>query len=233
MASYNRFGTTATTLLTYYPGTVADDFGGTTVIEAALDRAARRAMTALPTAVFDLLIEPEAELLTDYATDGQTSFTIGQTPIVDGSVHLFRYACRPNGKPSYSNCQSATDLSDGEVDSDFFTVNNSTGAVTLSGLEASEGEHWYASYRVDMEAAGYSEDSLADVTYWGAACELGRKIYTEATSEWGLVTSYCEQWQSFIADAKAGEWMPASIRSLRWWSEPGPGTFGSVVISRG
>lgn len=242
MVSYNRFGAAFADVIALYPGTQASDYGtasgvanataGQAAIEAALDYYSRLAANALSSAHYAQITAPQAELIDDCTTAGQTSFELGIYPVVTGSVHLFRFSSWPGHMPApvYGN-----GLGHGEIETDNFSVTDSTGAINYTGPDTFlAGEMVFASYKVDTANASFSLPAMADVVIRGAASELGSRLYTQGTSEWLLVEKYQSAWDSFLEANKSGQWIDDTLRNLRWWDEAEKqGGISSIRIARG
>lgn len=236
MAS-NNFGATEADVPALYQGSAAEDFGGSSIIQAALDRYGEMVTECLSDRLWSSIRTPTAQLVVREATAGQTTWSLGLAPVVAGTVHLFKYAAWPRSLPQ---TQIGGTLGEAEIDPDDYTVTLSTGAVVYSGDSLNEGEMVFATYEVDVENAAFSMESLASKVTIGAGAELGAMIYVQPADpasgqgRWGLVKWYADQWREWCTKAKAGEWIPAEIRALDWWQAPtSGGTMGSVVIQRG
>ncbi len=217
MSDYNFFGATYARLLEMYPGTTADDFGGEEAIEDALARASREVAGAFaPVSYNHLAEEITLELVEDYATADQVLVQLGVTPIVAGTLRLWRFyrGQELNEKPVWGYLELA------------HTVVVATGVATLSsGL--SLGDRVFATYVIDTEADAFSWPSVADVVLLGAAAELGARIYTSADQVWALVEDYKERYRGryvvqeggALGMTRSGNWVPDELRTLKFWTE--------------
>ncbi len=239
MARFNRFGAVYADVVSMYPGTVLADYdgggsSGQTVIEGVLDRIAREVASALTPEVYKQITEVDCEQIVRYATEGQTTATLGLTPTLAGNVHLWVY-------PSLA-AMELTDREDGIALDDIwykkpvlgsnelsgYAVTAATGAIT--GLPAlSVGDRVYASYYVDVDSSSFSMPSVKDIVLLGAASELGARLYSDAMQEWKLVSDYKDRYRgSFVAAANeqgqlgrafAGTFVPDELRKLTYWTE--------------
>lgn len=243
-SNYNRFGATYDLVVDLFPGAVVTDFStdskaGDTIINAVLDRVSRDLMRAMPPATRDAMFQVNAELCVRYATQGQTTFSVGMKPVLSGTMHLWRYPTLasleipvPLNIAGVGSGVFATDYAFRrpvkgllELASTDYNVTNSTGAIGLAGSLASGlnlGERIYASYDVDVDNASFAMPSLADVLAVGAAAELGSKLYSEGTAQWALVKDYRSRYDSVIAAMVEGAWVPDELRRLRYWEDLQP-----------
>jgi hypothetical protein len=236
MGTFNAFGATTTALIALFPGTVAADFGGTSAIQAVLDRIAREVAGALaPKAYHALAEQVELEMVEDYAADGQTAFTLGLTPSIAGTLHMWRF-----GRDAILRTKPRMGWSEMTVTS--HTV--ATGAVVVSDTLV-VGDKVFATYEIDPEAAAFSWPSVADAVLMGAAAELGSRLYTAAEQQsWALVMAYQAKYAGSVGSigddgvlrlARAGRWMPDELRTLRFWTEidVAGASVGSIDLLRG
>lgn len=230
MSKYNRFGKVAADVTKLYPGTVTADYdnggaNGATNIEGALDRAVFEIAASLTPAVFRSLTTVDAQEVVSYATQGQTSFSLGMAPVVSGSVHLWIYPMLPPlggayGDTYLDSCwyQKPT-LGYNEVSASEYVVNVTNGSITYSGRTLQAGERVYASYNVDMDSATFASPMLGQIAVLGAAAELGEQLYSTATQEWALVTQYRERFNRFLEQLKDGTLIPDEVRRLKYFEE--------------
>ena len=229
---YNRFGATAAELLALYPASQASDYGraagvpdattGTAAINDALDRYARKAAACLTESAYGAITKPRGEVLKEHTTGSETSLTTVFAPIVSGSFHLWEFARVPQRTPRFD---------DAEVAASEYTVDYSTGVVTYSPVADIA---VVASYDIDTDSASYSVQSMKEWVLIGAAAELGARLYFGDTQRWGLVERYQSMWDTWCADARAGNWLPDEVRLAQYAVEPAGGTaVGSVFFSRG
>ncbi len=249
MTRLNNFGAVNGDVIAMYPNTAAADFGGTTVVDAALGRAARVFAMSLSPDVWRQMRLVDAQLVVRYATAGQTTATIGLKPIISGTVHLWQYPNEELFDPnnSFAGYANTAGWQRGwfyrkprfgimELDQTALaiTVNLSTGAVAnLPALNL--GDRVYASYEVDTDAAAFAMPSIADAIVYGAAAEMGAFLYTEGTQEWKLVDEYRERWKAILGSAKDGTWVPDELRKLIYFQpvERGAEEISSVRLFRG
>ncbi len=236
MARLNRFGAVHTQIVSMYPGTVVPDYdgggaNGQTVIESVLDRIAREVSAAMTPDTYRQMTEVDCEQVVMAASQGQTSFSLGMTPVIAGSVHVWRYPSLASQEirnwgltPDYATNWQSDDwfrkpvIGYNEVSTSDYTVTLSTGAVSFpAGL--SQYERVYASYNVDISSATFSMASLQDITLLGTAGELGSRLYSESTQEWKLVTQYQERYKAAIENMLAGKWIPDELRALTYWTD--------------
>jgi hypothetical protein len=236
MANWNRFGQVYTNLLNLFPDTVLTDYAtngqtGDVIIGNVFDRITREIVRAMPPAVVESLYQVDAEEVVRYATAGQTTFSLGIVPMINGTLHLWQY-------PSLAAMESpvlygyAIEFSFrrpvkgfNEIAAGSYTYNPTSGLVTLAGPMVgglSVGQRIFATYDVDVENATFAMPSLADVVLYGAAAELGSSLYTDAAAQWGRVTDYKNRFDGVIENLEAGTWVPDEIRRLHHWVEVTP-----------
>jgi hypothetical protein len=214
MGSYNSFGATEAALLRCFPGTAAADYGGSTAISESLARIARELAGAMTQASYRALAEMvELQMVEDFASEGQTTVTLGVAPYLAGTLHLWRYA-------------RTDDLSEEPVwdENELAWTGVSGQTVTLtSGL--SRGDRVFATYEIDPENVTFSWPSCADLVIYGAAAELGARLFSEGTQQWELVKEYKEKYQGIVeeggalARAREGAWVPDELRTLKFWKD--------------
>lgn len=228
MTRFNNWGLAYTDLLRMYPGTIVADYdgggaNGQTVIEDSLARISREVASALTPEVYEQMQHVDAELIVRYATEGQASATLGLSPSIAGTLHLWRY-------PSEA-ILGYTDASSSLVDEYYFkkpckginelvlntdyTVSAET--VTFTGASLSLGERVFATYDVDLDDEDFAMPSLADISLLGSAAELGSRLYSEGTQEWALVTGYRDRYNAAMAAMKDGAYVPDEMRALSYW----------------
>lgn len=251
MSKYNRFGAVYTDVIGLYPGTVVADYdaggaNGQAKIEAVLDRITMEVAAALTAEVYRQITQVYAEEVVRYAVGGQTSITLGLKPIVAGTLHLWRYpGPGANAGQGWGDDWYLRGPVPGlnEVPTGNYSVNVTTGVVTLSGLSLSAGERVFASYDVDIDAATFSLPSVAYLVILGAASELGAVLFSTGAQEWKLVEDYRERYRGryvvqeggAMAKAFAGNWIPDELRRLNYWKEverSGGGQWGTVRLDR-
>jgi hypothetical protein len=252
---FNLFGATAAGVVrsfqtgSYTPD--VDEFGGTTAIEDVLADMAGVLLDAMPPRLFQTLTTPDLLRAVPRATAGQTQFTIPAIfrPIVAGSVHVWRgwpaaFQDRPilRTSPDHSDAYAQAQGDDRssyspatELAADAFSVNLSTGVVTLA--EAMDAD-WvaYVSCQVDTESASYAVPSLARILEAGAAGELGARVYSRATDAWALVESLKAGFADAVEATAKGERIPPEIRVCQWWQEvekAQANRIGSIRVYRG
>lgn len=221
--AFNRFGATAADVVNLYPGAPAADFGGESAILAAIDRAVTRILAVIPASVYDTLRYPKLELVADRASEGQTAATLGLVPVVPGSLRLWAIgngAMRDNltrPQPGYGETVG-------------FSLTVATGAISNIAPALTEGAYLYASYKVDVESASYSLPSLRDIALYGAAAELGARIYSIGRQEeWALVEAYRGEWETALEQMSKAGWVPPELRALEWYRELEPATSSGIV----
>lgn len=244
MATYNAFGAVYTTVLSLYPDTSITDFTDAATITAALNRIARDVAMAMPAELLGQISVVDCEMPVRYATAGQTTFTLGLFPINSATLHLWKFPPLAAfegtfnfGLNPYSDIYFRKPvLGYNEIASGNYSVNATTGVVTLSGDLGSGltvGERIYASYNVSVANSSYSLPSVADIVAYGAAAELGEQLYSESMQVWALVASYRKKYDGYIELIRAGKWVPSELRLLFWWTDIEPsGSAGSVRVYR-
>jgi hypothetical protein len=224
MPRFNRFGATYADVVAMYPGSVLADYdaggaAGQAKVEAALDRAVRRFSMALAPDVYRQMTKVDAEMPVRYATEGQTSFALGLGPMNSGTLHVWRY-------PSLYTIESLglggaySQKPEFGVLEELGWSANTVGAVvtvTLASPAMSKGQRIFASYEVDVDNAAFTAQSVADLSLYGAAVELGAFLYSEGTQEWKLVEEYRKRWEDALKAATEGGWVPDELRKLNYW----------------
>lgn len=216
MSTYNYFGATEAQLLRLFPGTAAADYGGSTGISDAMGRAARALAGAMTTPSYRALAEiVELELVEDFAYQGQTTFSLGLAPYVVNTLHVWSF-------PRVDDLSSEPVWDESEL-----TVQGIVGqAVTLSaGLN--RGDRVFATYEIDPDQASFSWPSCADLVLFGAAAELGARLFSEGTQQWDLVKEYKGKFEGVyvvaeggaLSRAREGVWVPDELRALRFWKD--------------
>lgn len=227
MARFNRFGATYAQAIALYPGTVIADYdagggSGQTKVEAVMDRITREVASALTPDVYRQMTEVDAQEVVRYATDGQSTATLGLVPALTGTYHLWAY---PNINLADSRLADLGEYGEwvyrkpgkGVNELTGYSVTASTGAIT--GLSLSTGDRLYATYDVDVDSASYSLASVADIMLLGVAAELGSNLYTEGTQEWKAVTEYRDRYNKWLEALREGAWVPDELRKLTYWTE--------------
>ena len=225
MATYNNFGATVSEVVASYPGIAVDDLGGTAVAQAVVDRAARTVLAALPESVHRILTDKVSlEVVSSSGRPG-TVFKLGVSPVVDGSVYLFRSDGRPNVRPVIDSVYEDTNFT--QVDQ---TITLATALLDTEWL--------MATYRIDPTDASFAWPSVADIVVWCAAAEIGARLFISSPDGgMELVTTYRDKCEASLKALAAGEWIPEEVRSLGFYddiapSDGGMSGFGSVPIRR-
>ncbi len=214
MGSYNSFGATEAALLRCFPGTAAADYGGSTAITEALARISRELAGAMTQASYRALAEMvELQLVEDFAAAGQTTVTLGLAPYLASTLHIWGYA-------------RTDDLSEEPVwDESELTVTSVVGQVVTLTNGLARGDRIFATYEIDPENVAFSWTSCADLVIYGAAAELGARLFSEGTQQWELVKEYKEKYQGIVpeggalARAREGTWVPDELRTLKFWKD--------------
>jgi len=167
VSDYNRFGVVAQDVIDLYPNVNADDMGGTSVIEDAIDRGVRRIMSVMPINVSEILNNRVTqEQLAGPAFGGEGPvFTLGLGPITD-TDKLLIYRQSGNTDGSKKTCP---------------TVANQTGALSGTGNQTltltgdsttlSENEYLYATYVIDPDDSTFELASYGDYVVYAADYE--------------------------------------------------------------
>jgi hypothetical protein len=216
MGNYNSFGATEAALLRCFPGTAAADYGGSTAIGETLARIARELAGAMTEASYRMLAEMvELELVEDFASAGQTTVTLGLAPYLAGTLHVWSYA-------------RTDDLSEEPVwDENELTVSGVSGQTVTLSSGLARGDRVFATYEIDPENVTFSWPSCADLVIYGAAAELGTRLFSEGTQQWELVKEYKGKYQGVyvvteggaLARAREGTWVPDELRTLKFWKD--------------
>lgn len=229
----NRFGCTASAVANvfktgaYTPTTA--DFGGDAAIEQFIDSCCDEIIQNMPEEMFLSLSLVELEKVETRATAAQATVTLGIKPVLSGKTHVW------TGQPSSfrEKPRLATDLDlqesfadpelvpANELPSTAFTIDNSTGVITLKStpidyrLEVND--EVYATYEPDP--ASLSIPSLSTLLAEGAAYLVGFKHYARGSSEWSFIDQLQERYTSKLQALREGDWLPPEIRLMKFWSE--------------
>ncbi len=212
--NYNRFGATFDKVMALYPGTSVEDYDSQEAIEDCLDVMSRMLASAMSPAFYDQLTEPQLELVVRRAVASQATAQLGLTPVVANTIRLWRISGgalidqRQLSKPQPGVAEEAG-----------YTLNIATGAITVITPALGANDLVYASYQVDVENTAFSIGGLADVVIYGAAADLGAKLYTEGSQAWELVETYRKRWESALEALRDGTLVPDELRAMRWWTE--------------
>ncbi len=230
---FNSFGASAAQLIAKYPGTVLADYdgggsNGSAVITATLESISREVASAFTAEVYKQLTQVDCEEVVRYATDGQTTATVGMPTITAGTLHLWAY-------PSLAALNGHTNGTaiDGGFEYDMWYrkpvvgyneltlgVDYSVSGATITFIvPRTVGERIYASYDTDAANASFALPSIADIVLLGSAAELGSRLYSEGTQEWKLVTGYAERYKDWLDRITKGTWIPDEVRKLLYWNE--------------
>lgn len=233
---YNYFGATEAGALRkfavsgYTP--VADEFGGSLAVAAALADATHALVQAFPLVALDALQRPDLCAVEARGVEGQTAVTFPAflRPITANRVHVWRgmpsaFTSRPvlntdawQGSGPYGGLSSPTPSGPVvELPPEGFTV-TSTGVTLASGL--ARNEQVFASWDVTVDDAAYSVPSVADWVELGAAAMLGPKVYAQATAQWEYVSAMVAEWTDLLEALGKGAVTPADLRTVRWWRAP-------------
>lgn len=242
MSRFNRFGAVFTDVSAMFPGTATVDYDGGGAngqlrIESALDRAVLEITSALTPDVYKAITQVVNQFVVRYATLGQTTWTLGMIPIIAGTLHLFRYPVDPP-LGGIGNLVGASGFFVGdqyykqptkgffEISPSDYSVNAATGVVTYSGAQTVQaGDRIYATYDVDTDNASFALPQLALVVILGAAAEMGERLYSQNTQEWGLVTQYRSRFSGndetsgLLGLIRAGTLIPDEVRKLNYWQD--------------
>jgi hypothetical protein len=254
--TFNLFGATVAGVLrnfqtgSYTPASA--DFGGDDAILDVLGEMEGTLLDAMPPRLFQTMAGPDLLRAVVRATAGQTTFTLPEIfrPLQPNTIHLWRgwpatFQDRPKLRtsPDYSDAYEANNSNPSriryspttELDADAFSVNVSTGIVTLT--EALQADFTvFASFGVDVGSADYGVPSLARILEMGAAGEIGARVYSRATDEWSLVEGFRSGFAAAVEATGKGERIPPEIRVLQWWQEvekSQENRLGSVRMFRG
>lgn len=225
--AFNRFGAIFSGVVSLYPGTAADDYGGQATIEEAIDRAVDKITSVFPETLHNQIVSPDFLLVVQRATAGQTTFTVPMLPALAGTLRVWvgqpqLFQERPQYYPGKWDDKGLV-----EIDSTKYTVNVASGAGTLTyGMQF--GDQVFVSYDLDVSNAAFSAPSLARLALRGAAAELGSRLFSEANQEWLLVDKYQTSFDSDIESMASGAWIPEEWRFLKWWKEVEKRTAGSA-----
>lgn len=215
--AFNRFGAVASDVLPLYRGTVLTDFGGSTVIETALDRAVDLILGSFSPSVYRAVTQPQLLRLVSRGTNGQIIVpAVPLLPIAANSLHVWvgypnEFALKP--RTIYETQGGLVELS-----SDQFTADLSTGVITLAtGLQSEQ--QVFVSYDTDPSSTLFAMASMARLAVRGAAAELGAQLYTQGTQQWALVEEYRTQFIDELARLRTGDSIPDEIRLAVFWQE--------------
>ena len=229
MSEYNRFGVIAANITDLFPNVSAADMGGTTVIEAAIDRAVRRIASLMPSNVHELLnnrVVKEQIVGNAFGGEGAT-FTLGLSPVADASKILIYRMAGDNGKPP----ECAPGMAANQ-EGNLSGATNTTLTLTGASTTLNEGEYLYATYVVDTTDASFALPSYGDYVVYATAYELGSKLFDQETDSWSLVDEYKEMAAAYLEELKSGGFVDSSIRALEFCEEIEPAEASVQSIKR-
>ncbi len=150
---------------------------------------------------FLMLNRPDRQLLVKYATDGQTTATLGIQPIIAGP-ETFLYT-----DPDFYN-------SDRNFKGVELVSQATNGVVTFQSLGA--GCSIWASYKTDF--AQLDIPSLANILMYGV---LGQLLISNVTTEKDieLAKFFIGMWDDALEKIADNEWFPAEYRALEFWND--------------
>lgn len=210
-------GITVNEIVGMYSGTSSDDFGGDSVIEEALDAHTENILGVVSPEIYERLKFPNLQLVVYSATQGQTTATLGLTPIIANTTKLWMLG------DTYTN-YNEFEFGDGaecyrnykfyEVATEWTlsTIDLSTGVITFPALGAED--RLYATYETDLDNIVIT--SLARAVRYGTAYEIGSKVYAVDTNQWKLVEEYKYLYENAITRITSKQFIPAELRNLRW-----------------
>jgi hypothetical protein len=238
MARWNNFGAVPADVQNMFPGVQTSDFddgstNGTVRIQAALDRITRDVAAAFPPEVYTQATTVDCEEVVKYAAAGQTTGTLSLKPILANTLHLWQYpntelwdpsrypAFRTNVTSGFSMDWFYRKPTPGIIELDqsalAIALNLTTGVLTnLPAMSA--GDRIFASYDVDVSSASFAMQSVADIVVYGAAAELGDRLFSQASAAWKLVEDYAKRYAAAIEKIRAGGWIPDEVRSVPHWT---------------
>lgn len=244
----NRFGCTVAMVMnviktgSYSPASA--DFGGDDVVNAAVDSICDEVIQNMPEAMFLSLSLVELEKVETRATAAQATVTLGIKPVIAGKTHIW------TGQPSSFREKPilATDVDmqeefadpelvpANELPSSAFTIDNSTGVITLKSTPTDYrldvNDEVYATYEPDP--ASLSIPSLATLIAEGAAFLVGSKVYARGSSQWSYIDMLQERYTAKLASLREGDWLPPETRLMKFWEErvPEADKKASIQIAR-
>jgi len=220
--TYNMWGCSVQGILNKFPNTDACVFGGESVIEDAIESAAREVARSLREDMIQALTNVQLEILVDYATDGQSTATLGQRPIKTGTVHLWKFFCGVtdsnyekfssfcgDGPPRIGQC---------EMDTDDFSVNVNTGVVTFSPT-LDLNERIYASYDLETESTAFAVGSCCDATTALVLADLSALTANEAGDRTPFHSHWRERAKEIRRQLLSGDFIPAELRDRQFYQE--------------
>lgn len=233
--SHNRFGATAAQVVALYAQTAAEDYGGESVIGAALDRATDALLGWMTEEVYMAITAPALLYLVQRATEGQTAVHAPFVPIAGDLVVWTGQPSAFQAKPRLSTDRYASDMGLMPLEDDAYAIDAETGGIDLDeALDALD--IVCATFTADTEGAAYSVPSLARLAVRGAGAELGAMLYTQESQAWALVEAYRTEFMTALDDLKQGNFVPAEVRRAIWWQEvtrAQSGKAGTVNLWRG
>jgi hypothetical protein len=230
--TFNAFGSTPAKLMGFFPSSAnmtSCDLGSENDILEALARATREVATLLKPEVKQQLFTPSLnQIVRDgEATDGQTTCTLGQIPVVANTVHLWirplrEYGYCPGigvGEPYWYGDMGKPRLNCAEVSPADFSVNLSTGLITfLNNVSLKRWDTVYATYRPDTTSPSYSVPSLQDIVYTFAALDLGSVMSQQAGVPL-FIQSLDKKAENYRDQLQKGWFVPAELLYLKWYDD--------------
>lgn len=230
MSNYNSFGVSVSDVTDLYPNVNATDMGGTSVIQAAIDRAVRRIASLLPNDVNEILNnrvtrEQLAGPAFGDGTEGPT-FQLGLGPIAAADVTklLIYRVFSDKGKPPCPQDSNQSGALGG--------TGNQTLTLTGASTTLSENEWLFVTYVIDPTDPTFSLDSYGDYVVMSAGFELGSKLFDQETDSWVLVDKYGELATQYLESLQAGGFVDDTIRAMEFCDEIEPAGAGIMSIRR-
>ncbi len=225
----NRFGATAANLIevfstgSYTP--TLTELGGQVSIERHLDSAVDKIIQNMPEELFLGLSSVDLELVEQRAVAAQTTATMTLHPVLSGKTHVWV------GPPAFFRQKPRLQTDSIDIDNyvdpirtpmvelaaSSFTVNNTTGLITLVGVAMNANDKMFATYEADP--ASLVLPSLANLAVVGCAATVGAKLYPRQSEQWAFITKLEDDFTNDIKALREGEWLPPEIRLMQFWKE--------------
>jgi len=211
---YNNFGLTYHDVIDAFTGAVSGDFSSTTnpqvSIENEMDMAAEEILSLMSQRTIRLLSHVDYQKIS--CPTG--TFLLPFLALNNCNLKVYKIAdynsCNSiqNNPLSCGECQPTTLCASDEITFELANGNE----ITITDLPTSS-QSVYVSYDIDPDFLVLS--SLKKLLRDMVACTLGSKLYSDGTSEWALVTKYCESAQKFM-DRMDKNWVPSEFARLQF-----------------
>lgn len=225
MPQYNYFGCEYTDIVNAFKGSVANDFGGQTIIEAEMELAEAELIGQMsPKAIKMLEIVEYQEVPQIASISGSMQYTLNPALLQD--LYIFqidRYNPVLNNTVGYTfgNCSEKLGCSNykRQLDASYlFSDYTVTGSTITFGPSFDQDRHtYYVSYTIDT--SNLELPSLKVMIRDRVSCVLGMQLYSRQDDTWSLVDLYCnraDKWMAMIDE----HWLPSEYKKNKYLNNP-------------